>query len=203
MRPGFSQFGSPEYSVTSISDPGSPSGELHQYTGVLPFGFNLQANTIYWMTIYSWPEGGEIGQTWGWRTRRLDDSQYCLAPGFSGRQRGRTAGVPGGQQCSFAGLFRQSPYRISGGRRFTGPAYVYQWRGRPDRHQRLWHGHGLCTLHCARALDCDAGRTGRRRLASMARAASAISSIYRDCYGHPRRLPLAGWGHFRVQSAPW
>jgi hypothetical protein len=67
--PGFSNFGTPLYTSTQVSDPGSPEGQLIEYSGSLPSGFQLQPSTVYWLSIYSFADATEQGLSWGWHTR--------------------------------------------------------------------------------------------------------------------------------------
>jgi hypothetical protein len=67
--PGFGDPGEPLYTSTQVSDPGSPAGLLMEYSGALSPFFQFQANTPYWLTIYTSPDFTQLGLTWGWHTR--------------------------------------------------------------------------------------------------------------------------------------
>jgi hypothetical protein len=89
--PGFSNFGTPLYSSIPVNDPGSPEGQLTEYSGTLEFGWQFQANTIYWITIYSYADASEQGLSWGWHTRDYTIPN-TLAPGDA--LAGNVGGLP-------------------------------------------------------------------------------------------------------------
>ena len=99
----------PLYISTPVRDPGNRANMLFQYDATFTNPINLQANTIFWITIHANNFGPrELGINWGWHTRdyTIPDS---LAAGDT------LVGAVGGLPVNHFGASAQSqPFNSAG-----------------------------------------------------------------------------------------